>query len=123
MDTLDHHFAGALARLGGDEGLLQELMTYFIEDSPGLLRALREALTVGNANGVQRSAHRLKSMAANFDALRPMAIAESIEQMAANAHLHLAPSLVSQLEVEIQSLWHVLNGLDVQSAPPTARQG
>ena len=43
--------AEALDRLGGDEELLRELCQIFLDESPKLLRKLRQAIIDADANG------------------------------------------------------------------------
>jgi two-component system, sensor histidine kinase and response regulator len=52
--------AEALERLGGDEDLLRELCQIFLEESPKLLRTLRQAALAGDADAVMRAAHSFK---------------------------------------------------------------
>jgi two-component system, sensor histidine kinase and response regulator len=120
MNIADRHFAGALERLGGDKVLFRDLVGFFIEDAPRLLRAIYEGLAMGNAINVQRAAHSLRSLAANFDAEEATCFAASIEQMAARGDLHGVPAAAAQLENEIQALWHVLNHRAMEAAPPRA---
>lgn len=59
----------ALQRLGGDEELLADLTECFITDAPELLQRLEKAWSTQAANDLARSAHSLKSLAANFEAV------------------------------------------------------
>src|SRR5205814_2153741 len=52
-----------LARLGGDQTLLQEISQLFIEDAPVRLRQIRAALDERDAQGLQRAAHGFKGAA------------------------------------------------------------
>ena len=122
METISHRFAGALKRLGGDEELFQELMSYFIQDAPGLLEDIQVGVTVGNAESIRRAAHSLRGLAANFDAEQAIIIAASIEQIATKGDLEMVPEAFAHLQVEIQSLGDVLNGCAAQSTSPLTRQ-
>ena len=114
-----YRFDGALKRLGGDEELFQELMSYFIEDAPELLKTIEAGLAAGSAESIRRAAHSLRGLAANFDAEEAMAIACSIEQMASKGDLQPVPSALAHLAVEVRSLRDVLGGY---TTPPKARR-
>ena len=83
--------AGALGVLletiGGDRIFLAELIETYLSDSPGLIAQLRECLAAGDAPGVRRAAHTLKSTSATFGALRLAAIAREVETAAADDYL------------------------------------
>lgn len=57
----------AIAELdpGGKKGLVKRIVTLFVDDSARLLAALDSALDGGDADAARRSAHTLKSTAAN----------------------------------------------------------
>jgi HPt (histidine-containing phosphotransfer) domain-containing protein len=118
MKTISSHFAGTLKRLGGDEDLFCELACYFVEDAPELLHTIHEALTAGSAPGIQRAAHSLRSLVANFDAEQATAIASGLEQMGAKGDLVAVPAALAGLEVEVQSLLETLREYAAQAAPP-----
>jgi PAS domain S-box-containing protein len=48
-----------LDRVGGDWGLLKELITLFLNDYPGLLEKIRQAASYGNMDEIRRIAHTL----------------------------------------------------------------
>src|SRR5256885_3741471 len=73
----DEQFDGSideavLARLadgtGGDAGFVSELIEQFVADTPALVAAARTGIDGGDAEGVRRAAHTLKSNAATFGA-------------------------------------------------------
>jgi two-component system sensor histidine kinase/response regulator len=61
-------FSASLQRLGGDKKLLRELIKFFLEDFPALIHAVRAGLAQGDWPKVQRAAHSLKGLSANFTA-------------------------------------------------------
>ena len=97
-------FEGALKRLGGDRELFREIVLFFFEDSPGLLNKLRCGLRDQNPSVVERSAHALKGMAANFDAHRAVEAALHVETLGASGDLTKAPVAIEGLEEEINIL-------------------
>lgn len=72
-------FSAALQRLGGDKRLLQELVKFFLEDFPGLLRTARAGLEKQDWPKVQRAAHSLKGLAANFTAEPAVQALQAVE--------------------------------------------
>ena len=56
----------ALERLGGDEELLQEVAKLFLDEYPGLMSDIRQAIETSNSNQLERAAHSLKGSVANF---------------------------------------------------------
>ncbi len=100
--------AGALDRLGGDQELLRELVQFFLEDSPGLLDRLRDGLGAGHAQSVERAAHSLKGLAANFGATRAIDLAASIERLGRDGDLGGASQRFPELQTEIELLQQAL---------------
>ncbi len=80
----------ALARMGGNETLVTELAQFFLEDVPQLVKDISRALKAGHAEAVERAAHSLKGLAANFDAETLATVALSIEQHGRNGDLEQA---------------------------------
>ena len=121
METISHQFDQALKRLGGDEELFYDLATYFIEDSPDLVRAIHAGLAAARVQEVQRAAHTLRGLAANFDAEPAMTLAGAIEQMAAKGDWRSVPATLAHLESEVQHLRTVLEGYQARTNGPVAR--
>jgi HPt (histidine-containing phosphotransfer) domain-containing protein len=121
MMTAEYRFAGALNRLGNDQELFQELASFFREDAPGLLAAIRSGLAEGNAEETMRAAHSLRSLVSNFDAENAASIAGSIEQSARNGELQSMSAALAELEVEVQALQFALKEY-AQAPRPMARK-
>jgi CheY-like chemotaxis protein len=99
----------ALARLGGDEELLHELMRMFHVDAPALLDKLRAASQQHDTQAVVRAAHSLRGLAANFDAAPTVDAATAVERLAGEGdHRVLEPALQT-LESELAVLCHALD--------------
>ena len=60
--------AVALERLGGDEELLREVASLFLDEYPMLLREIRTAASARDAEALQRAAHSMKGSVSNFGA-------------------------------------------------------
>jgi two-component system sensor histidine kinase/response regulator len=77
LPTLD----ALLDSLGGDSDFLKELVDAYLESTPGLLAAMRQAAAAGDAAGLQRAAHTLKTGSANLGAPALAALCKGLEYM------------------------------------------
>jgi two-component system, sensor histidine kinase and response regulator len=75
-------YESSLRRMGDDQELFQEMLGLLKADAPTLLVALRQARAAADVAAVQRAAHTLKGLAANFSAARAVAAAAKVEQLA-----------------------------------------
>ena len=94
----------ALKRMGGDQELLDGLIDCFIEDVPEILARLDNAIAAGNSSEAARSAHSLKGLAANFEAIACRDTASVIEQLSRRGELSDAARRVKQLKSELAAL-------------------
>ena len=62
-----------------DAAFVEELLGAFLDDSPQLIAALRQALADDNAEAFRRAAHSLKSNSASFGAVNLSALAKELE--------------------------------------------
>jgi len=69
----------ALARMGGDEQILQILGQAFLEDSPPIMEQLHQAIEKQEATGIHFGAHKIKGLAANFDGHATTQVAAQLE--------------------------------------------
>lgn len=83
-DETGSHFdkAELMQRLGGDTGLLQELLGYAREDFPGYLQSLEDAQESGSPEAFRRAAHKLKGFARNLGFTRLAQLALDAEHCA-----------------------------------------
>lgn len=98
----------ALVRLGGDTGLLRQLAEYFLEDAPKLLQDLESALTAGDVKIVHQTAHSLKGLAANFEAVAAVAAARDMEITARAGNPQACQALLDPLRAELARLIEAL---------------
>jgi HPt (histidine-containing phosphotransfer) domain-containing protein len=103
------NLSAALARLGGDRDLLRDLIEFFFEDSPPLLEQVDRGLSQRDASLVERSAHSLKGLAANFDAISAVQAALRLEKMGHAGDFARAPEAFSELQREIKGLREALS--------------
>ena len=73
--------AALLDSLGGDVDFLKELVDAYLNSTPGLFAAMRQAAAAGDAAGLQRAAHTLKTGSASMGALGLAAQCKQLEEM------------------------------------------
>ncbi len=93
-----------LAHLDGDEELLKEIVTLFLQDTPGRLKRIREALDAQDSVVVQQQAHTLKGAAASVGARLIAAEAFQLEYAAQNGDLVTARTAYEKMEHEWERL-------------------
>ena len=101
---LDKSVIASLRELGGadDPGLFIELVNLFLADTPERMRTLSEALDSKDPTALERSAHALKSSAANLGALGLSTLFRDIESAGREKNLERAASLVARAVPEYQ---------------------
>jgi len=70
-----------LARLGGDETLMRDVVRLFIDDCPSHLARIRSAIDTRNSDRLRAEAHALKGAAANMSAIAMVDAATVLERM------------------------------------------
>src|SRR5262249_8162774 len=100
--VFDQH--AALARVQGDNELLQDIVGLFFEEAPTLLLALREAMARGDCQALTRAAHSLKGTVSSFGAPAAREAALRLETMGRSGDLTYAAPACAELEREIASL-------------------
>ena len=70
-----------LARLGGDETLMRDVVRLFIDDCPSHLARIRAAIDTRNSDRLRAEAHALKGAAANMSAIAMVDAATILERM------------------------------------------
>jgi histidine phosphotransfer protein HptB len=93
-------FDRLLESFGGDDDFLAEMLETYFDDSPTQLAAMEAALAAGDAEGLRRAAHSLKSNSATFGALAFSAQAREIEMLAKQGDLQGAQTTVAALAAE-----------------------
>jgi HPt (histidine-containing phosphotransfer) domain-containing protein len=94
--------AVALRWLGGDQRLLGELVTTFVDDGPKRLQAIRAALTASDVRQMEHAAHSLKGSAAILGAIRLQSAALALEDAAHDGRTENSPDLVAQIAQELE---------------------
>lgn len=96
--------AQMLQNIGGDQELLMQLVTMFLERHGEIMAHIRQALSQGDAITVERVAHTLKGTAANLCAPEVALVAGQLEAVGRLGTLHGAPSVYAHLEMEMLRL-------------------
>ena len=94
----------ALQRLGGDHGLYATLISYFVQDAPGLMQRLRDAHRDGTKEIYIQTVHGLKGLSATFEAVPFVSVAHELESAARAGDWNKVQSQMPQLDVEFDRL-------------------
>ncbi len=92
--------AEALARTGGDQDFLRELLEMLVDDVPGRITSIRQAVAQQDADTVRAEAHTLKGAAANLAAARLAELALAVEQCGRSGELDGVEPLLAGIERE-----------------------
>lgn len=112
-ETRVYDLNAALERLGGSRELLRDMIGFYLEDYRVLLVRIGDAAESGDPITLARSAHSLKGLAANFDAVQVIEAADATTQ-AARTSVGLMPekeiATLSQAAEELAE--HLQSALD-----------
>ncbi len=110
VELVDRKALENLRTIAGKDqaSLLQKAIRIYMESSPKLLDTLRQSITFGNAEELERAAHSLKSASGNLGALRLTEIFKELESMGRAGIPENATPLLPVLEVEFMSFRQVL---------------
>ena len=113
--------AQALARLGGDRQLLQQLIRIFRTDTRPLLAEIKRTAADGEADALRRSAHALKGSLGTIGAPRVAETARRLELLAQEGDLTHASRLVQTLDEQLSQLDGLLAPVRPAKRPRAAR--
>jgi signal transduction histidine kinase/CheY-like chemotaxis protein len=114
--------AALLHRVGGDERLCLDVIGLVLQDVPGRVAAIKDAVDARDADRIRTTAHGLKGMAANVSAERLTAAAATLERLGLEGRLDAAQAAFRQLSVESAQVIDVFRDCEQQgtSEPLTA---
>jgi histidine phosphotransfer protein HptB len=113
-DALDISALQALRESTGDDSeFLAELVTTFLDESPGQLAELEHAAAAGNADDLRRGAHTLKSNGATFGIVRLTEVCRELESRAGDGNLSGADELVSAIRGALTEARPALEALTI----------
>jgi CheY-like chemotaxis protein len=81
----------------GDSGLVKKLLAIFLDTVTVTLRQIDQAFAAGDAHGVQRGAHGLKSACANVGAITLAALLQNLEALARDDKLEAAGPVLGEI--------------------------
>jgi HPt (histidine-containing phosphotransfer) domain-containing protein len=93
-----------LADIGGDEGLLRDLVDAFVTTYPETLHEICEALLRDDLRAISRAAHKLKGAVSNFGFGPAYDAARNLEEMAAASRLAATRVTFTVVEREFKIL-------------------
>jgi two-component system, sensor histidine kinase and response regulator len=96
--------AAALDRVDGDEDLLREIASLFVDDAPARLGEIKGAMAAGDAVRAGRAAHSLKGSVSNFGAPTVVRLALDLEQQGKAGDLAAMARSLPQLEAELSKV-------------------
>ena len=97
-EVLDTRVFRQLAEDLGGVDALKDAVRVFLDVTPGLLAALRDAAAQGDAAAIQRAVHTLKASSAMLGALGLSHRCEALERSSRTESLQSAPSRVADIE-------------------------
>jgi CheY-like chemotaxis protein len=107
---------GVLARVGGDMGLLREIIALFAEDGPKQLDALTHSIAAHDGAAIYRAAHTLKGAVGNFEAHEIVRMLVTMEERARGGDLPACEALLPPSERAVAELVRSLTQADLLCA-------
>jgi two-component system, sensor histidine kinase and response regulator len=101
-----------LERLGGDEKLFSEVIQIFLEETPKNLAELRQALSQGNSETIERTAHSLKGELGYLGIAGVCQRARELEEMGRRHDLQHAAGVFAAFETELSAVLNSMRSLD-----------
>jgi len=104
------------AELGeGDAAIVAELIGMFLSDTPALRDEMRQALTSGATEPLQRAAHTLKSSSATLGARALAARCAKLEHLAPKLSMAEGSELLRQIEQVYEETQRALQEFQVEA--------
>jgi CheY-like chemotaxis protein/HPt (histidine-containing phosphotransfer) domain-containing protein len=92
-----------ILRLPGDNGaaLVNKVIRAYLADAPARLAQMHAAADAGNAEGLRKAAHSMKSSSANVGAERLAGLCKDLETMGRNGTIDAVPHLLKGIATEL----------------------
>ena len=106
-----------LEHVQGDRELLAEIIRLFRDETPALLRSLREAVERGDSSAISRASHTLKGSLGNFSSGPAYQTAKKMDELARTGDAAAAGEMLPALEMEVgrlQSALEPFSGAEVK---------
>ena len=94
--------SAALARMGGEQDLLDEHIGFVLADTPELLLQMKVAIEEGKPRELEIAAHRLKSLVSSYNHDSAHELTQQLENSGKDNDLEDASEPMSQLELILQ---------------------
>ena len=104
MTTATWSAKATIERFGGDEVLVRELVSLFVESCPRWLESLRARLRENDLPALAKAAHAFKGSVSNFTKDGAAATALQLEQVCATGRREAAAATLQRLEQDVQKL-------------------
>ena len=91
----------ALEVVGEDVDILRDAVATSLEEVPGQLQELEDAMARQDANGVEAKAHRLKGVMGNVGAMLAREVGQRLETMGNQSNLAGGPDVLKTFKTEI----------------------
>ncbi|MDW8344831.1 MAG: response regulator [Verrucomicrobiae bacterium] len=111
-------FDEALEQMEEDRALFAEVVELFRQESPELVRRLKEAVDNKEAKAVEQAAHKLKSSVAIFGRSEAQQLVRELEERAAAGDLHDAAARLAKLEGALERLLSALQAYMANEIQP-----
>jgi two-component system, sensor histidine kinase and response regulator len=96
--------ATILDRFDGDEDLLREISSIFLNEYPNLVDEIRIAVERSDPKGLERAAHSLKGSVSNFGASGATNAAYTLETMGRKHQMTQAKEALNELVLQLYQL-------------------
>ena len=112
--TIDRE--AALLRVDGDEAMLADLAKLFCDESGRMLSVIEEAITLKNADALERGAHSLKGSVATFSAQPACDLALKLERLGRANQFEDTKRIFDLLSAEMERVKLALTSLQQQQS-------
>jgi CheY-like chemotaxis protein len=102
--------------MSGPVDFLTQVIDLFVDQSPVLLRRIREAIVVSDRDGLRAAAHALRSSSSYLGAVTLAALSKELEECTWSATLERAPSLLASIESEFAEVDALLKNAAARAA-------
>ena len=87
----------------GKPNVLGKIINIYLQNSPGLIKTVRESVEQGDGVALSEAAHALKSSSANLGAVRMASVCKKLEDMGREGRIDMAKNLIDRIESEYKS--------------------
>jgi HPt (histidine-containing phosphotransfer) domain-containing protein len=105
-------------QMEGEPDLLSEIIASYLGDAPVQLEAIHRAVAAGDAEGLRRSAHGMKSSSANLGATVLSSLCKELEEMGRSGDLRQAAQKCQQAQREFDAARRALEVIRSGAEPP-----